>query len=114
LRRIETPRKRQKSREREIDLKPIPKPKQKYNEKRELIRKVSPVKNANVRPGGEESGDLGTGKKKKFVGKSNLEIDEMSGKTTTVDGAENTFEGKRSFLAEVVQGEYVSLFAWIF
>jgi len=94
------------SREKEINLTPIPKPKQKFNEKREKIINLSPLKNDIVQPRSMRSRSR-SGPKGPTHAESNIQIDEVSGRTTVVNSVENTPIVKHEFKPEMVFGEYV-------
>lgn len=121
--------------EKNIELKPLARPKQKFNRKRELINSMSPVprktkQDVTATPSPKKKKKK-TKKKKKnkevvspakvspveispvnnepVISASNIPIDHISGRTTEANSVKNTLILPSKFNPEYIQGEYVSI-----
>lgn len=98
--------------DKDIELKPMPRPKQKHNQKREIIKSLSPTKKSrdpkSISPSPQKpSPNKMSPIKISTLNNSNIPIDHLSGRTTEANSVKNTLILPNKFNPEFVKGEYV-------
>lgn len=96
-----------------IELKPMPRPKQKHNEKREIMNSLSPArksKNSSPSPIKVSPLKISPIPDDSNITNSNIPIDHLSGRTTEANSVKNTLILPEKFDPQFVNGEFVNYF----